>query len=233
MGMNLNTARCPCGAIVQLPNIKARASSAKCDACISRARAQAHPGVRDLAMFEVKEHMKRSESATLASWKPGQPAPLRGADYVSPKPIGEILRDAVYRMRGAQLPPGRFEYTPRLVPPLNPAIMGDSPKPYSPPPSVWAGVRVSMAGDSVTLSPPSGCTLQFGYDHDRCTDRVKLSAYDCGRLVGETRVDCRLLRRTTYPGYLLAEEPRKAFSDLRYSKSELGFEEPAGLEDDE
>jgi hypothetical protein len=198
--MNHLTARCPCGTIVQLPNLKARATSAKCGACISRARAQAHPGVRDLAMFEVKEHTKRSDAAGRAA--------------------ARARRDALD--------------LPQTVPVTSNKLMAfPEIKPYSPPPSVWAGVRVSMAGDGVTITPPLGCTLQFGYDHDRCTDRVKLSAYDCGQLVGETRVDCRLLRRTTHPGYLLAEEPRKAFSDLRYSKSELGFEEPAGLEDDE
>lgn len=36
--MNLNTARCGCGAIVQLPSLKARAYSARCDACIGRVR---------------------------------------------------------------------------------------------------------------------------------------------------------------------------------------------------
>jgi hypothetical protein len=126
--MNHLTARCPCGTIVQLPNLKARATSAKCGACISRARAQAHPGVRDLAMFEVKEHTKRSDAAGRAA--------------------ARARRDALD--------------LPQTVPVTSNKLMAfPEIKPYSPPPSVWAGVRVSMAGDGVTITPPLGCSLQF------------------------------------------------------------------------
>jgi hypothetical protein len=37
--MNLNTARCPCGAISQLPHARSRAYAARCEACIARERA--------------------------------------------------------------------------------------------------------------------------------------------------------------------------------------------------
>lgn len=33
------SARCGCGAVVRLPNLKARAYAAKCEACIAKARA--------------------------------------------------------------------------------------------------------------------------------------------------------------------------------------------------
>lgn len=77
--MDLNTARCGCGAIVRLPSLKARAYAVKCERCLGRQRVSV-PG----AAFDrqLKAHAQgsagpgRSEGACYERIEPWRLAPL-------------------------------------------------------------------------------------------------------------------------------------------------------------
>lgn len=63
--MNLNTVRCGCGAIIQLPNLKTRSYGARCPNCVARA-AQSVPGAVYMQAREAIKSVDRPVEKTVA-----------------------------------------------------------------------------------------------------------------------------------------------------------------------